>query len=224
MEQFAKLQAPPPVKFKDLEEVVSHQNQRQPDAVRRARRLCEGYRRHRTGPITIQIRNRDITFQNKEGIERGTVNIFGRVTTLTGKIVQTFEDTVQVDVPAELLPKTAENSSVYWKALPLRIEAESLPHGHRGERRERRSHRELEPRHSDSGFQRRQAGSSSLIIADQMEPVATKNVGTGQLRDRNHESAAPGCACGRQADSVQAQPENEFLDAGLQSQRGRKNP
>jgi hypothetical protein len=35
--------------------------------------------------------------------------------------VQTFEDTVQVDVPVELLPKTAENSSVYWKALPLRI-------------------------------------------------------------------------------------------------------
>ena len=40
--------------------------------------------------------------------------------TLTGKIVQTFEDTVQVDVPAELLPRTAENASVYWKALPLR--------------------------------------------------------------------------------------------------------
>ena len=53
-------------------------------------------------------------------MQRGTVNIFGRVTTLTGKIAQTFEDTVQVDVPAELLPKVTENSSVYWKALPLR--------------------------------------------------------------------------------------------------------
>ena len=71
-------------------------------------------------PVTIQVKNRDITFVNKDGVQRGTVNIFGRVTTLTGKIVQTFEDTVQVDVPAELLPKVTENSSVYWKALPLR--------------------------------------------------------------------------------------------------------
>ncbi len=71
-------------------------------------------------PVTIQMKNRDITFVNKDGIQRGTVNIFGRLSTLTGKIVQTFEDTVQVDVPAELLPRTAENASVYWKALPLR--------------------------------------------------------------------------------------------------------
>ena len=50
----------------------------------------------------------------------GTANIFARLTTLTGKIVQTFEDTVQVDVPPELLPRTAENSEVYYKAVPLR--------------------------------------------------------------------------------------------------------
>ena len=48
------------------------------------------------------------------------VNIFGRVTTLTGHIAQTFEDTVQADIPAELLAKAAENSQVYWKAIPLR--------------------------------------------------------------------------------------------------------
>src|SRR5262249_60926766 len=71
-------------------------------------------------PVTIKMKNRDITFVNKEGVQRGTVNIYGRLTTLTGKIVQTFEDTVQVDVPAELLPRTAENASVYWKAVPLR--------------------------------------------------------------------------------------------------------
>ena len=39
---------------------------------------------------------------------------------MTGHIVQTFEDTVQVDVPTELLEKTQEHSSLYWKALPLR--------------------------------------------------------------------------------------------------------
>src|SRR5258708_8068571 len=70
-------------------------------------------------PVSIELKKRDITFVNKDGVQRGTVNIFGRVTTLTGKVVQTFEDTVQVDVPAELLPRTAENASVYCKPLPL---------------------------------------------------------------------------------------------------------
>ncbi len=120
LEQFYKLQKPPAVKFKDLEEVVSHKisvNLMPFDVRTDFVRV--------TGdtvlvPITIQVKNRDITFVNKDGVQRGTVNIFGRVTTLTGKVVQTFEDTVQVDVPAELLPKVTENSSVYWKALPLR--------------------------------------------------------------------------------------------------------
>jgi hypothetical protein len=48
------------------------------------------------------------------------VNIFGRVTTLTGKIVQTFEDPVQIDVPNDLLAQKVQQSSIYWKALPLR--------------------------------------------------------------------------------------------------------
>ena len=121
LEQFAKLQAAPAVKFKDLEEVVTHKISvnLMPFDVRAD--FVKVTSDTVLVPVTIQIKNRDVTFQNKDGVERGTVNIFGRVTTLTGKIVQTFEDTVQVDVPAELLPKTAENSSVYWKALPLRI-------------------------------------------------------------------------------------------------------
>src|SRR5207237_8564278 len=70
-------------------------------------------------PVTIQVKDRDITFVNKDGVQRGVVNIFGRVTTITGRIVQTFEDTVAQDVPAELLGKTVEKQSLYWKALPL---------------------------------------------------------------------------------------------------------
>jgi GWxTD domain-containing protein len=181
IEQFAKLQAAPAVKFKDLEAMVSHHltvNLMPFDVRADFVRV--------TGdtvlvPVTIQIKNRDVTFQNKDGIERGTVNIFGRVTTLTGKIVQTFEDTVQVDVPPELLPKTAENSSVYWKALPLRISQnryrlDIVVKDVNGDRAGNWSHAILIPDFSEDKL-----SSSTLIIADQMEPVATKNVGTGNF-------------------------------------------
>src|SRR5205807_6814561 len=121
LEQFAKLQAPPPVKFKDLEEEEVNSKvilNPMPFDVRSD--FVKVTSDTVLVPVTIQMRNRDITFVNKEGVQRGTVNIYGKLSTLTNKIVQTFEDTVQVDVPAELLPRTAENASVYWKALPLR--------------------------------------------------------------------------------------------------------
>ena len=65
------------------------------------------------------MKNRDITFVTKDGVAKGVVNILGKVTTLTHKTVQTFEDTVEVEQPAELLEKSLDRKSVYWKALPL---------------------------------------------------------------------------------------------------------
>ena len=181
LEQFAKLQAAPAVKFKDLEEVVSHKISvnLMPFDVRAD--FVKVTSDTVLVPVTIQIKNRDVTFQNKDGVERGTVNIFGRVTTLTGKIVQTFEDTVQVDVPVELLPKTAENSSVYCKALPLRMSfnryrLDIVVKDVNGDRTGSWSRAIEIPDFSEDKL-----SSSTLIIADQMEPVATKNVGTGNF-------------------------------------------
>jgi GWxTD domain-containing protein len=181
LEQFAKLQAAPKVKFKDLEEIVSHKISvnLMPFDVRAD--FVKVTSDTVLVPVTIQIKNRDVTFQNKEGVERGTVNIFGRVTTLTGKIVQTFEDTVQMDVPVELLPKTAENVSVYWKALPLRVSQnryrlDIVVKDVNGDRTGSWSRAIQIPDFSEDKL-----SSSTLIIADQMEPVATKNVGTGSF-------------------------------------------
>lgn len=179
LEQFYKLNKPPSVKFKDLEEQVSHKitvNIMPFDVRLDFVRV--------TGdtvlvPVTIQIKNRDITFVNKDGVQRGTVNIFGRVTTLTGRIVQTFEDTVQNDVPAELLPKVAENLSVYWKALPLQpklYRIDVVVKDVNGDRVGNWSSRLQVPAYDDERL-----AASSLIVASTMEPVATKDVGTGMF-------------------------------------------
>jgi len=179
LEQFAKLQAPPPVKFKDLEEIVNTKliTNLMPFDVRSDFVKVTGDTV--LVPITIQMKYRDITFANKDGVQRGTVNIFGRVTTLTGKIVQTFEDTAQVDVPAELLPRTAENSSVYWKALPLRpgrYKIEIAVKDVNGDRKGLWSRGIVVPEFSDDKL-----STSTLIVADQMEAVPTKDVSTGNF-------------------------------------------
>src|ERR1039458_5348360 len=179
LEQFAKLQAAPKVKFTDLEEAVNSKVILNPMPFDVRTDFVKVTSDTVLVPVTIQLRNRDITFVNKDGIQRGTVNIFARLTTLTGKIVQTFEDTVQVDVPAELLPRTAENASVYWKALPLRAGRYKLNIAIKdvnGDRKGVWSRSVVVPEFSDDKL-----ATSTLIVADSMEPVPTKAIGTGMF-------------------------------------------
>ncbi len=179
LEQFAKLQAPPPVKYKDLEEIVNTKiiTNLMPFDVRTDFVKVTGDTV--LVPITIQMKYRDITFANKDGVQRGIVNIFGRVTTLSGRIVQTFEDPAQVDVMPELLPKMAENSSVYWKAIPLRpgrYKIDIAVKDVNGDRKGVWSRGIQVPEYSDDKL-----STSSLIVADVMEPVPTKDVSTGSF-------------------------------------------
>jgi GWxTD domain-containing protein len=179
LETFAKLNRPPAVKFKDLEEVVTHKIRVnllpfdvRTDFVRVTSDTV-------LVPITIQVQNKDVTFVNKDGVQRGTVNIFGRVTTLTGRIAQTFEDPVQIDTPADLFAQTTAQSSVYWKALPLRpgrYRLDLVLKDVNGDRVGTWSRGIQVPEFSEDKLT-----SSSLIIADQMEKVATRQVGTGNF-------------------------------------------
>jgi GWxTD domain-containing protein len=179
LEQWALLNQAPKIKFKDLEEVVSHKinvNLMPFDIRTDFVRV--------TGdtvlvPVTISVKNKDVTFVNKDGIQRGTVNIFGRVTGLTGKVAQTFEDTVQVDVPNELLEKKQQQASLYWKALPLRpgrYRFDVVVKDVNGDRVGTWSHGVLVPDYNEDKL-----ASSSMILADHMEKVPAKSVGAGNF-------------------------------------------
>jgi GWxTD domain-containing protein len=179
LELLAKVNAAPKVKFKDLEEVVSHKINVNLMPFEVMTDFVKVTGDTVLVPVTIQVKNKDITFVGKEGIQRGTVNIFGRVTGLTGKVAQTFEDTVQVDVPNDLLEKTVEHSSMYWKAVPLRpgrYRFDVVVKDVNGDRVGTWSHGVLVPE-----FNEDKLASSSLILADHMEKVPTKSVGSGSF-------------------------------------------
>jgi len=179
LEQFAKLSAAPPVKFKDLEEVVRHKisYNTMPFDVRTD--FVKITSDTVLVPVTVQLKNRDITFTNKDGVQHGVVNIFGRLTTLSGKVAQTFEDTVVADVPAELLPREVENSKIYWKAVPLRpgrYRLDLVVKDVNGDRMGTWSRSIIVPDFSDDKL-----ASSTLILSDDVEPVPSKSVGTGMF-------------------------------------------
>jgi len=125
-------------------------------------------------PVTIQVRNKDITFETKDGVARGVVNISGTVSTMTQVVAQTFEDTVSVEVPAELLEKTTQNRSIYWKAIPLRpgrYLMDVVVKDMKGDRISSLSRALTVPEFGDDKL-----ASSSLILADRIEKVSTKSV------------------------------------------------
>jgi GWxTD domain-containing protein len=182
LDQFAKLSAPPVIKFKDMESFMTTSKiltgppflfDVRTDYVKVTNDTI-------LVPVTLQIRNSDITFTNKDGVAMGTVNILGRVSNLNHKPIQTFEDTVSVQVPSELLARKRNDLSVYWKSLPLRpglykvdivIKDVNNP-DHIG-----RWQRSLNvPRYDDDRL-----ASSSLILAGSMDRVPSRDIGAGNF-------------------------------------------
>ena len=182
LETFSKLQAPPAVKFKDLESfLVNHKVLSGPFFPFEVRTDYVKVTEDTVlVPLTLQIRNRDITFNTKDGVAKGEVNVLGRIATITDHVVQTFEQTLEVEQPSELLGKALDQMSVHWWALPLKpgryrvdiaIKDVNNP-DHIGTWAEGI----VVPKYDDEKL-----SASSLILADKMEQVPTKQIGTGQF-------------------------------------------
>ena len=178
IELAAKIFAPPPVKFKDLDAFVSeHKVLTGPPFPFDVRtdfvRVTEGTD---LVPITLQLRNRDITFVTKDGVSKGVVNILGKVTTIMHKTVQTFEDTVEINEPSELLEKTLDRRSVYWKALPLQPGLYRLDIAIKDVNNP--DHIGIYGRGIEVPiFNDEKLGASSLILADEMYTVPSRQIG-----------------------------------------------
>jgi GWxTD domain-containing protein len=181
IELASKLFAPPPIQFKDLDALTeTHILNGPPFPFDVRTDFIKVTDNTDLVPVTLQLKNRDITFQTKDGVSQGKVNILGKVTTIMHKTVQTFEDTVEVTEPSELLEKSLDKSYVYWKALPLQpglyrldiaIKDVNNP-DHLG----LYGHSLNVPMYDDEKL-----GTSSLILADKMTPVSSRDIGGGDF-------------------------------------------
>jgi GWxTD domain-containing protein len=179
LEQYAKIQQAPPVKFKDLEALVTSRIVR--DQVHFAWRTDYLKVTNDTVlvPVTVQVPNSQLSFQNKEGVHTATMNVFGRISTLTGRVVQTFEEAVSRDFPDSLFQQSVKLQSIYQKAVPLRpglyrldLVIKDVQSGNVGVVNARLQ----VPRYEDEKLE-----ASSLILADQIERVPAKQIGAGQF-------------------------------------------
>jgi len=181
LELYAKVNKPPEVKFKDLEAVVTSRIIRDQVHFNWRTDYLKVTNDTVLVPVTVQIPNSQLSFQAKEGIHSATMNIFGRISTLTGRVVQTFEDSVSRDFPDSLYQQSLKLQSIYQKAVPLRpglyrldLVIKDVQSGNVGVVNSRLQ----VPRYDDDKLD-----TSSLILADgnKLEHVPSKQIGSGQF-------------------------------------------
>src|SRR6516164_3430478 len=120
LELYAKVQRPPEVKYKDLEALVTSRMVRDQVKFNYRTDFLKVTNDTVLVPVTVQVPNHQLQFKDKDGVYSAELNVFGRVSTLTNRVVQTFEDPVTRDYPETLYKQATKQSSVYQKALPLR--------------------------------------------------------------------------------------------------------
>lgn len=181
LELYAKAFKPPEVKFKDLEAIVTARIVRDQLQFHWRADFLKVTNDTILVPISIQIPNNQLSYAQKEGVHSATANIFGRVSTLTGRRVQVFEDPISSEIPESLFQQSVKLQSIYQKAIPLRpglyrldIVVKDLKSGNVGVVNTRLQ----VPRYEDDQLQ-----TSSLILADgnKLEHVPSKQIGTGQF-------------------------------------------
>ncbi len=179
LEQYAKLQAPPAIKFKDLEAAINStiRYNTLPMQVR------ADYIRVTDSTVltslTLLFKNDDLNYATKDKVSKATINLYGRVTSLTRRRVNWFEDTVTSQIPAEMLQKAMTGSQIYSKTIPLapgtyrlNVVAKDVVGN---------TINNFEMALNVPHYDEDQLGSSSVILADQLDRVPTKSIGAGQF-------------------------------------------
>jgi GWxTD domain-containing protein len=179
LELFTKLQKAPSIKFKDLEAVISSSIrynvlpiQVRTDFVRMTNSTVQTF-------VTALFQKRDLQYKEVAGVSKATLNIVGRVTSISRRVVSTFDHKVEVEVPSDLLQESMNGSSIYQAKIPLapgnyrlNLVAKDEVSGNMVTY----EHAITVPRYDDETL-----GMSSVILADIIEDVPTRNIGGGQF-------------------------------------------
>jgi GWxTD domain-containing protein len=179
LDRFAKLQKPPAVKFKDLEALVSTHVTYNILPMKVETDFIRVTNASVLTNVTMQFENKDLQFQEKDGVEKAVINIYGRITTLSRRVVNTFEHTVEVPVAQKMLAEQMKHSSIWQESIPLapgmyrmNIVCKDVVAG---------TVQNYETAVTVPRFDDETLASSSLILADVIEKVPTRQIGTGQF-------------------------------------------
>lgn len=179
LQQFANLQKPPVIKFKDLEAQVNSTIKFNLLPMKARADYMRMTNSTVLTNVTLQFDKHDLQFGQKDGVSKAVVNIYARITSMSRRVVNVFEDVVTVEVPTELLGEAVKGSSLYQKSVPLppgkyrlNVVAKDIVGGTLIN-----YEMALDVPHYDD----EKLAASTVVLADLIEKVPTKSIGTGQF-------------------------------------------
>lgn len=181
LSQFAKLQQAPKIKFRDLEAAVNTTIKYNLLPMKVRADFIKMTSNSSLTSVTLQFDKKDLQFQQKDGISKAVINIYARITTMSRRVANVFEDVVTTEVPTDLLQQHIANSAsaIYQKSIPLppglyrlNIVAKDITGGNMTN---------YEMALNVPRYEEEKLASSSLILADVLEKVPTKSIGSGQF-------------------------------------------
>ncbi len=122
LELIANLQRPPQVKFSDLSEIAGGGSGVLDGNPLDFDLRVDFFRQSEDRVIvtfTVQTENERLAFEEKGGVSEARLNIFGRVTAVSGKRSGIFEDAVTTYATQVELAEAKQRKSIYQKAIAL---------------------------------------------------------------------------------------------------------
>jgi len=179
LQQFAMLQKPPSVKFKDLEAAISSSIKYNLLPLKVRAEYIRMTDSTIMTNITMQLERKDLQFQDKDGVSTGIVNIYGRVSSMSRRPVNVFEEAVTLPISTSLLPEYIKGAALYQKSVPLapgtyrlNLVVKDVVGGNMTN---------YEMALTVPRYEEEKLAMSSLILADLIEKVPTRSIGTGQF-------------------------------------------
>jgi len=179
MEVLVGLQRPPQVKFGDLQELAGSDSGTILDKDPVDFDLRVDYFRQSEDRVitafTIQTNNKELTFEDVGGLQQATMNIFGRITAVSGKRSGVFEDSATTSATSEELSSLQDRKSIYQKAVALApgtykvdVVVRDVKSGNKGVR----SLPVLVPRYDD-----KKLSTSTMILTSKLRSTTERDLG-----------------------------------------------
>ncbi len=181
LQLYANIFKPPEIKFKDLEAIVTTKLSYNLLPFRFRTDFVRVTEDSVLTPITILLQNKDLAFQEQQGIHRAMIHVYGKITGVNGRVAPSgvFEDTISQDIPDALFKQGLDSASIHQKIIPLRpglykldLVLKDINSGNVGTV----SQRLQVPRFPDDKLQL-----SSLILADLVENLPPSQIGSGSF-------------------------------------------
>jgi len=119
MEQYFNVQRPPQIKFEDLKVAVSTRVSYNPLSYKVRIDYLHLSSDKVLVPITVIVNNQNLEFKKELDVNRASLNVYGMVTTLTGRIAWEFEEEIVAEFSDENFESGKNQESQFQKLISL---------------------------------------------------------------------------------------------------------